>query len=127
MSELPERSGREYRIPATEKEDCGEARHRNHAGVFRDEEHGELEAGIFGVEAGDEFGFSFRQIEGHAVGFGNGGDKEAEKTHDLRKAMNAEDIPAQEAVLAAVLLIDNFRETETVGHQHHADYGHSER
>ena len=29
----------------------------------RHEKHGEFEAGIFGVKAGDEFGFGFGQIE----------------------------------------------------------------
>ena len=76
---------REGRKPAAEKQNRAEARHRDHAGVFGDEKHGELEAGILGVESGDEFGFGFRQIERHAIGFRDGGDEEAEEADDLRK------------------------------------------
>ena len=46
------------------------ARHADgeHVHVFRHKEHGELHGAVFGVVAGDEFGFSFRHIKRNAVG-----------------------------------------------------------
>ena len=62
-------------------------RNRNHAGVFRHEKHREFEAGIFGVKAGDQFGFRFRQIERHAIGFRDRGDEETQKAQESAESM----------------------------------------
>src|SRR5882724_10826998 len=118
---MPEVRGRERRIPAAEKEDRAERRHRDHAGVFGDEKHGELKAGIFGVESGDQFGFRLRKIERHTIGFSNGGDKETEEPGDLGERTNSENIPSKKSIFRAVLLADDFGEAEAVGHQEHTD------
>ena len=81
---------REGREPAAEEKNGGEAGDGDHVGVFGHEEHGEFEAGIFGVEAADEFGFAFGKIEGSAIGFGDGGHEIAEEADDLR-----DDVPAR--------------------------------
>ena len=53
---------------------------------------GELHAAVFGVEAGHQFVFGFRQIERHAVGFGEGRDEEDDEADDLRERP-VEDVP----------------------------------
>src|SRR5580704_18382339 len=73
---------RERREPAAEEKNGREAGYGDHVRVFRHEEHGEFEAGIFGVKAADEFGFTFGEIEGSAIGFGDSGHEIAEKAND---------------------------------------------
>ena len=84
--ELPGPAIGEGREPAAEEEDRREAGNGDHVRVFGHEEHGEFEAGIFGVEAGDQFGFRFGQVERNAVRFGNGGGDVAEEADDLRES-----------------------------------------
>src|SRR6266403_1949484 len=116
--------------PAAEEENRAEAGDGDHAGVFSDEEHGELEAGVFGVETGDEFGFGFGEIEGDAIGFRYGGNEEAEEAEDLREGA-AKNVPAKNAAQAekAVtigLIVDDVAQAEAAGHQQDADYGHGQ-
>src|SRR5882672_7511063 len=87
---------REMREPAAEEENGAEAGDGDHAGVFGDEEHGELEAGVLGMKAGHEFGFGFRKVEGDAIGFGHGGYEEAEEAEDLREG-SAKNVPTKNA------------------------------
>src|SRR3954469_3057448 len=97
MRERPAlRKGRE---PAAEEENGAKAGHGDHAGVFGDKKHGELEAGVFGVEAGDQFRFSFGKIEGGAIGLRYRGDKEAQKAEQLREGAG-KNIPTENAVPA---------------------------
>src|SRR6266436_6417488 len=102
----------------------------DHAGVFGDEEHGELETGVLGVKAGDEFGFGFWEVEGDAIGFRYGGYEEAEEAEDLREG-TAKNVPAENAAesekaVAIGLIIDDVAQAEAAGHQQDADYGHGE-
>jgi len=46
---------------------AGEACDQDHVGVFGQEEYGEGHAGIFHMEAGDDFRFAFRHVERRAV------------------------------------------------------------
>src|SRR5947208_9283162 len=122
---------RKRREPAAEEEDRAETRHGDHAGVFSDEKHGELEAGVFRVEAGDQLGFGFGKIEGDAIGFRHGGDKKTKKAEELRewsgKNVPTEDaVPSEEAGRAA-LALDNVAEAETAAHEEHADDRHGQR
>src|SRR2546425_12181205 len=94
MRPAPGRSGRERREPAAEKKNRAEAGNRDHACVFRDEKHGELEARVFGVKTGNELRFGFRQIERSAIRLRHGGDKKTEKAENLR-----ENGPAQQTEL----------------------------
>ena len=48
------------------------------------------------MKAGDELGFGFGQVEWDAIGFGDGGDKEAQEAEDLRER-SGKDIPAEDA------------------------------
>src|SRR5882762_375377 len=109
-----------WREPAAEEENGAKAGDGDHAGVFGDEEHGELEAGVLGVKAGDEFGFGFGEIEGDAIGFRDGGDEEAEKAEDLREG-SAKNVPAENAAesekaVAVGLIVDDVAEAEASGH-----------
>ena len=70
---------RKWREPAAEEEDGGEEGHGDHAGVLAQKEQRELQAGIFGVVAGDQFRFSLGEIEGQPIGLRDGGDEIAEK------------------------------------------------
>ena len=83
---LPRPAIGEGREPAAEEENRREAGNRDHVRVFGHEEHGELEARIFGVESGDQFGFRFGQVERDAVGFRDRGGDIAEEADDLREA-----------------------------------------
>src|SRR5271168_840753 len=80
---------------AAEEEQRGDAADGDHVGVLGHEEHGELHGAVFGVVAGDEFGFGFGEVEGGAVGLGVRG-HEVDKKRDELEA--AEDIPAEYAV-----------------------------
>src|SRR5438477_1100401 len=125
MRELPERSGGKWRIPSTEKENRAERRYGDHAGVFSNKKHGELEAGIFGMESGDEFRLCFGQIERHAIGFRDGGNKKTKKANDLRKAaVKSKRVPGKQAPFAVLLLADNFGQAKTVRHEHNAHDRH---
>src|SRR6266481_5640311 len=114
-----------WREPSAEKQNRAEAGDGDHAGVFGDEEHGELEAGVFGVKAGDQFGFGLGEIEGDAIGFRYGGYEEAEEPEDLRK-WSAKNVPAKNAAesekaVAIGLIIDDVAQAEAAGHQQDAD------
>ena len=58
------------------------------------------------MEAGDQLGFGFGQIEGNAVRFGDGGGEIAEEADDLR-----DDVPARNEVqvVAALALDDSLK------------------
>ncbi len=69
--------------PAAKKKQRGHAAHVDHVAVLGHEEHGEFHGAVLGVIAAGEFAFGFGQIEGRAVGFGEGGhevDEEGERT-----------------------------------------------
>ena len=100
MRECP--GNREGREPAAKKQNRTQTGNRDHAGVFGDEEHGELHARVFRVEARNEFGLSLRQVERHAICFRDGRGEETEKADDLR-----EDIPAHQALAGLRLLLDD--------------------
>src|SRR2546425_3510914 len=123
MRPAPNRSGGERGEPAAEKKNCAKAGNRDHACVFRDEKHGELEARVFGVKTGDELRFGFRQIERSAIRLCHGGYKKTEKAENLRKNVPAE----QSEVRMPALRRDDVSEIEAVGHEQHADDGKRER
>src|SRR3989442_3410124 len=123
MRQAPNRSGGERREPAAEKKNCAKAGNRDHACVFRDEKHGELEARVFGVKSGNELRFGFRQIERSAIRLCHGGYKKTEKAENLRKNVPAE----QSEVRMPALRRDDVSEIEAVGHEQHADDGKRER
>ena len=121
MRERP--AGRERREPSAEKHNRAEARHGDHAGVFGDEKHRELEAGVLRVKTGDELGFRFGKIERHAVGFRYRRDEKAEESQNLRP-----DVPAQDAALGMVgLRINDVAQVKTAREKQHADDRHRER
>src|SRR5262249_35961053 len=120
-------------VPATEEKYCCQAGNRDHRGVFGDEEHGELEASVFRVEARDEFGFGFGKIERGAIGFCNGRSEEADEANNLREqeavARPADDIPAKKAnVFGIVLLFNQALQAKGIlfRHEQHTDNGHGE-
>src|SRR5229473_5591925 len=120
-----------WREPAAEEENRAQAGDGDHAGVLGDEKHRELETGVFGVEAADELLFGFRKVEGGAIGFGDGGDEEAEEAEDLRKG-SGENVPAEnpaptEKAVGVGLSVNDVAQAELSGHEQHADYGHGER
>src|SRR6266852_8236550 len=117
--------------PAAEEENRAQAGDGDHAGVLGDEEHGELEAGVFGVEAADELLFGFRKVEGGAIGFRDGGDEEAEEAENLRKGsgenVQAENPAPIEKAVGVGLSVNNVAQAELSGHEQHADHGHGQR
>src|SRR5216683_2297929 len=121
----------EWGEPAAEEENRAQAGDGDHAGVLGDEEHGEFEAGVFGVEAADELLFGFGKVEGGAIGFRDGGDEEAEEAENLRKG-SGENVPAEnsapiEQAVGIGLSVNDVAQAELPGHQQHADYGHGQR
>ena len=56
--------------------------------IFADEEHAELHAGVFGVEAGNQFTFRFGQVERQPPGFGHTGDRETERSRETAARTN---------------------------------------
>src|SRR5262249_36816125 len=96
-------------------------------GVFRDEKHGELEAGVFRVETGDEFGFGFGKIEGSAIRLRDGRGEEADKPNYLRERCG-DDVPSgeQSPKDASALAFDNALKAEGVHHEQNANDGHGE-
>jgi len=71
--ELEEGAGR---LPAAEEERDAEAAEGGEAEILSHEEQRVFETGVFGQMAGDEFALGLGQIEGRAVGLGEGGDEE---------------------------------------------------
>ncbi len=55
-------------MPSPKKQQRGQARHRNHVGVFGHEEHGKLHGTVLGVVSRNQFGFGFRQVKRKAIG-----------------------------------------------------------
>jgi hypothetical protein len=51
-------------LPAAQEERHGNCTQEEAVQELRQEEHGKLHAGVFDVEAGDQFGFSLKQVEG---------------------------------------------------------------
>src|SRR6266478_1370465 len=117
--------------PAAEEENRAQTGHRDHTGVLGDKEHGEFEAGVFGVKTADEFLFSFGKVEGGAIGFRDGGDEEAEEAEDLRKG-SGENVPVEnsapaEKAAGVGLSVNDVAQAELSGHEQHADYRHGQR
>src|SRR5262249_13761589 len=100
-----------------------ERRNSDHAGVFGNEEHRELEAGIFRMKSGYQLRFGFGQIEWHTIGLGDRSSEEADKSQNLRPY-----VPAEEAKLGVMRLrIDDVAQAEAAGHEQNADNGHCKR
>src|SRR6202047_626443 len=70
-------------VPSAEKQQRGQASHRNHVRVFRHEEHGKFHCAVFGVISGNKFGFGFGQVKGDAVCLRIGGHQVTEETNEL--------------------------------------------
>ena len=79
---------REHQVPGIAVQGVGKRPHpsaqpqghcdrgnRDHGRVFRQEKERPAEAAVFGVKAGGQFGFGFRQIERRAIGFRHHGDR----------------------------------------------------
>ena len=60
---------RKGRLPSAQKQQRRDRRDGHHVGVLGHEKSREAHAAVFGVEAGHQFVFGFRQIERHAIGF----------------------------------------------------------
>src|SRR5579883_782488 len=129
---MPEVRGGEGREPATEEQNRGEAGNRDHRRVFRDKEHGELEAGVLGVETGNELGFGFGKIKWRTIRFCDCRCEEADKADNLRPKKSfmppRKNVPAEDSysVLRVFLCFDNVLQAESICHEEHADNGHGE-
>ena len=80
-------------MPAAQKQKRGDAGDRHHVGVLGHEEAGEFHAAVFGMEAGNQFVFGFRQVEREAICFSKTGDHENHEAENLRE-WHLENIPA---------------------------------
>ena len=95
--------------PAAEEEHRGQRRDQDHVGVFGQEEQRERDAGIFHVEAGDDFRLAFGHVERRAIGLGDARDE-----IDDEQREQPEPVPGEEA---ALLLLDDVAEVQTArGH-----------
>src|SRR5260370_32200190 len=95
---------REARQPSAKKQYRAQALNRDHARILRDEEHRELEAGVFRMEARDQLRLGFGQIERHAVRFRDCRNEKTKEAQNLRP-----DVPAKKSPLRMVRLrLDDF-------------------
>src|SRR5215475_12280935 len=62
-------------IPSAQEQRRGQHRDGHHIDVLGHEKEREFQRAVFGVKSGYQFGLSFRQVEGHAVGLGDGADQ----------------------------------------------------
>ena len=79
------------------------------------------------MESGDQFVFGFWEIEGDAVGFGEGGDHEDAEAKNLRER-SLKNCPARdEAEVESALAVDQLAEAERVKHQQRRGDRHGHR
>ncbi len=72
---------------------------------------------VFGVESGYQFVFGFGEIEGHAVGFGEGRDDEQNEADDVEGEDLEDSPPGEEAEEEAGLAVDDSAEAQRIESQ----------
>ncbi|OLA98286.1 MAG: hypothetical protein AUH19_00695 [Verrucomicrobia bacterium 13_2_20CM_55_10] len=108
--EKPDVGGNKFKradgcVPATEKQRRSQPSDGKHSNVFRHEERGVFETGIFGHVSGHNFRFAFRHIERSAVRFHQSGHK---KQNERGRAPRRKDEPPRhKAERVAALRRDN--------------------
>ena len=88
-----------------------------HVDILCKQEKTEFHGAVFRVVTADQFRFAFRHIEGGAVAFGQGADKENDKTQWLIQY-----IPAETG-----LLLYNGAQTQRAAQHDHRNEGKSHR
>ncbi len=73
----------ERQVPTAEEERREQRARRDDRDVLREENIGELHAGVLGEVAGDDFALTLRQIEGNALRFGDRRREEQEERERL--------------------------------------------
>src|SRR5680860_641012 len=85
--------GRQRSARTAEEHGHHDRRHRDHVHELGEEDHGELGAGVLGVEAADQLPLGLRQVEGRALRLGDRGDEEQHE-----RGRHGDDVPGgQEA------------------------------
>ena len=90
--------------PAAREEDRGQHRDQDHVGVFGEEEQRERDAGIFHVEAGDDFRFAFGDVERRTIGFGDARDEVHQEQRE-----QPEPVPREEPALLPRTMSPRFK------------------
>ncbi len=88
-------------MPTPQKEKCYQKRHGDDMRVLCQEEEDELDAAVLSVKSADEFLFAFGEVEGEAVGLGQGAGEE-----DDRRQWLPPDVPVENA--ARLRVNDSF-------------------
>jgi hypothetical protein len=101
-------------VPSAQKQQRRDAGDRHHVAVLSHEKRGEFHAAVFGMESGDQFVFGFREVEGHAIGFGEGRDHKQNEADDVEGEDLEDGPPGKETEEEAGLAVDNAAETERV-------------
>src|SRR5579871_1840379 len=83
LDQKPQERRQRRPAPAAEEQRRDYCRNQDDADVFRNEEHAELHAGIFGMEAGAELILSLRKIEWQSTSLRNPGNHEDHKPEKL--------------------------------------------
>src|SRR5215471_12830345 len=104
-------------VPSAQKQKRRQAGNRDHVGILGHKEHGEFHGAVFGVITSHQFGFSFRQIKGHAVGFCEG----RHQVNKKRDSLPAKYIPTRDETPEITRLrVDDFAQAETAGYDQYA-------
>src|SRR5215510_1858426 len=98
-------------IPSAQEQRRRQHRNGHHIDVLGHEKEREFERAVLGMEPGDQFSLGLGQIEGHAVGLGDGADKVNGKGDDARQEHRPlKDVPFKP--IPALLLLDYFGQIE---------------
>src|SRR6185295_5756331 len=81
-------------VPAAKKQCRSQHGNRNHVDIFRIKEKQKLDRAIFGMKAGNQFCFCFRQIKGHAIGLSDCSNQIENETKWLIKNIPLQTVPA---------------------------------
>src|SRR5262245_17313176 len=108
-------------VPPAQEQRRRQHRNGHHIDVLGHEEEREFERAVFGMKPGDQLGLGLGQIEGHAVGLGDGADKINGKGDDAREEHRPlEDVPVEYSEPPR-LLLDYFGQIERARLDHHGD------
>ena len=108
--------------PAAEEQRDGDGREHQNVGPFGKHVERPAEAAEFGVIAGHQLGFGFRQIEGRAVGFGDARDDEDGEGHEHGAV-----IGEQKPDVAGLLRVDDVVHAEGAGDHDAGEQAEPER
>src|SRR5579863_1688473 len=115
-------------LPSAQEQQRRNSRHRDQIAILRHEERREFHAGVFGVEAGYQLIFSFREIERNAIGLRKRGHQKQKKADNQEREGSLKNTPAgNEAEVVAGLRVHQFAKAERIEQQQRSGDRHRHR